>query len=88
MATPRTGQDIGVILLNMKKQLVAEQEKRAELSGELKGLLKQLSSEYGIESLEEAKTKIENDEKALEKMEESLRCQIERLEEMMEERDV
>jgi len=71
-------------LLQIKEKLEQEKARRAELQGELKSLLHQLESEFGVSSLEEAEQLLEQDQKALQEMEEKLRRQVAQLEEQME----
>ncbi len=79
----RNRESLGQRLLEMKEELEEKKSQRSELQGEWKSVVKQLE-EFGAKSLEEAAQQIETEEEELEKMEASIRGQIEELEELME----
>lgn len=75
--------NLGQRLLDIKEHLEEQKARRSELQGELKSIMAQLK-EFGVDSLEHAAAKIKKEETELEKMEKTIRVQIEKLEEMMD----
>ena len=83
MGTPRSREDLGRKLLDIKERLDEEKERRSELQGELRSVMKQLKDEFGVDSLEAAEEMAVTEEEALQKLDQSLQEQVRELEEAM-----
>ena len=82
MGTFGNEKNLGKRLLNLKEDLEAKKAERQELQGELKSLIKQLK-ELGIDTLEEAEKELKSNEKALVEMENSIKTEIQNLEDLV-----
>jgi len=85
MAASRNGEDLGRKLLKLKEQIDSEKSRRSELQGELKSIMKRLSDEFGISSLDEAKKKIDEQKEELENLELKINESIEKIEDLLDE---
>jgi chromosome segregation ATPase len=83
MATLRSREDVGRRLLVLKGEIEKQKARRARLQGELDATLRQLKQDYGVTSVDEGMAKIEEEEKALQKMWEGIEKQLDELEELL-----
>jgi prefoldin subunit 5 len=67
-------------LLEKKKEIDQAQQTLSELTGEEKALLKQLSTEWGCKTLEDAKKKLEAYKKEIDKLDEQIQEKTEEIE--------
>lgn len=84
MATSGRQADLGGKLIALKRRLEEQKAQRYEFQGELNSLTQQLEQEFGISNIEDAGNHIEKMNRELERMEKSIRKQIQRIEEKME----
>ncbi len=70
-------------LLKLKKELEEKETERAELSGELNAIMRQLKNEYGLPSVEDAKDYIKEKEKEIEIWEEVIKNGVEEIKKIM-----
>ena len=71
-------------LLQLKKEIDSAKSEKAELTGELKSLMKQLKDEWKCSSLEDARKKIRQWEKEISELDEKIKTGITELEEKYE----
>ena len=71
-------------LLQLKKEIDSAKSEKAELTGELKSLMKLLKDEWKCSSLEDARKKIRQWEKEISELDEKIKTGITELEEKYE----
>lgn len=74
-------EDLGERLLKIKRKLEKEKERKSQLQGELKSIMRQLEDEFKVSSIEQAEELLAEYKEKLQKMKDSLHRKIEQLEE-------
>jgi len=80
-----TSRELGQRLLRLKEQLERKKAERTELQGQLKSVMEVLKKQYGVETLEEAREKMEGLEREVKEHEAEIYKGLEKIETLFDE---